>query len=67
LGAGDDAKAARTVARHRNLKQVKVLLDTQVVIEAYRPGGFATLPKKVQAILADPQNDRIASVASISK
>jgi PIN domain nuclease of toxin-antitoxin system len=49
------------VARH----QVRVLLDTQVVIEAYRPGGFATLPKKVQAILADPQNDRILSVASI--
>jgi PIN domain nuclease of toxin-antitoxin system len=35
------------------------------MIEAYRPGGFATLPKKVQAVLADPGNDRIISVASI--
>jgi PIN domain nuclease of toxin-antitoxin system len=35
------------------------------MIEAYRPGGFATLPKKVQAILADPGNDRVISVASI--
>ncbi len=44
---------------------MRVLLDTQVLVEAFRPGGFATLPKKVQAILADPQNDRILSVASI--
>ena len=35
------------------------------MIEAYRPAGFATLPTKVRAILADPQNDRILSVASI--
>ena len=35
------------------------------MIEAYRPGGFATLPKKIQAILADPENDRVISVASI--
>ncbi|HMJ62090.1 MAG TPA: type II toxin-antitoxin system VapC family toxin [Bryobacteraceae bacterium] len=44
---------------------MRVLLDTQVMIEAYRPGGFATLPKKIQAILADPGNDRVISVASI--
>jgi len=44
---------------------MRVLLDTQVMIEAYRPGGFATLPKKIQAILADPENDRVISVASI--
>ena len=44
---------------------MRVLLDTQVLVEAFRPGGLATLPKKVQAILANPQNDRILSVASI--
>jgi len=35
------------------------------MVEAYRPSGFATLPKKVQTILADPKNDRILSVVSI--
>jgi PIN domain nuclease of toxin-antitoxin system len=44
---------------------VRVLLDTQVLVEAFRPGGLATLPKRVQEILADSQNDRILSVASI--
>jgi PIN domain nuclease of toxin-antitoxin system len=44
---------------------MRVLLDTQVIIEAYRPGGFQTLPKRVQATLADPETDRVISAVSI--
>ena len=44
---------------------MRVLLDTQVVIDAYRPNGFLTLPKKLQEILANPENDRLISSVSI--
>lgn len=44
---------------------MRVLLDTQVVIEAYRPGGFETLPNKVQAILSDPETERVISAVSV--
>jgi PIN domain nuclease of toxin-antitoxin system len=41
---------------------VRVLLDTGVLVEAYLGGVF---PKKVQAILADPETERMVSAASL--
>ncbi len=41
---------------------MRVLLDTQVFIHAY---GGVSLPKKVLALLADPDTERIISAVSI--
>jgi PIN domain nuclease of toxin-antitoxin system len=41
---------------------VRVLLDTEVLVQAYLGDVF---PKKVQALLADPETERIVSAASL--
>lgn len=42
----------------------RYLLDTHVVIEVGGVGGIEMMPKTVQRILADPETERLISVAS---
>lgn len=44
---------------------MRVLLDTHVLIQADVPGGFETFPRKVQALLADPETERLVSAVSL--
>jgi PIN domain nuclease of toxin-antitoxin system len=44
------------------IDRLRVLLDTQVLLDAYLG---EKLPKRVHAVLADPETERLISVASI--
>jgi PIN domain nuclease of toxin-antitoxin system len=41
---------------------LRVLLDTQIIVQAYLG---EELPKKIQALLADPETERLMSAASV--
>ncbi len=42
----------------------RFLLDTHIVVDIATQGGFEAMPPRVRRILADPEADRLLSVAS---